>query len=191
MLVVHAHHVLFALGQVFDRLDQSFAHAPVLQQGQRVGVVVDHVAVEVVVVAFVAAHVLQVNQLGTTHPAEQLLVSRQRQAHLLGNLAFVRRPAQRLLELAQRSLYRSLVTPVATAHPVVAAQLIKHRTADSLRGEGLELHTLRRVEARQRVGQPDHPDLYQVIELDVRRQTGCNLIGQAVNEWRVLNNRAM
>jgi hypothetical protein len=115
--------------------------------GQRVGLVVGHVAVEVVVVALVAAHVLEVDQLRAAHLAQQLLVLLEREAHLLGDLAFVGRAAQALLELVHGGLDGALLAAVAAAHPVVAAQFVEHGAADALGGEGLELHALRGVEA--------------------------------------------
>ena len=77
--------------------------------------------------------------------------------------------------------HRSLVAAVAAAHPVVAAQLALHRAADALRRDGLELHALRGVEARQRIRQADHADLDQVVELDVGRQLGDHPVGQATD----------
>ena len=58
-------------------------------------------------------------------------------------------------------------------------------------GIGLKVEPRARLVAFHGIEQAHHAVLDQVIELDVRRQTGCNLIGQAANEWRVLNNRAM
>ena len=78
VLVVHAHHVLLALGQHLDGLDQRLAHAVVLQLRERVDAFVGDVAVEEVVVAVVAGHVLEVHELGAAHLAEQLLVLGQR-----------------------------------------------------------------------------------------------------------------
>src|SRR6058998_2026459 len=113
----------------------------------RVAVLVDHVAVEVVVVALVAGHVFQVHELRAAHLAEQLLVLGETDAHLLGDFALVRRAAELLLQRAYRALDRALLLARAAAHPVGAAQLVEHRAADALRREGLELHALLRVEA--------------------------------------------
>ena len=77
----------------------------------------------------------------------------------------------------------------AAREVVVAAQLVEHGAADALRREGLELHALGRVEARERVGQADHADLDQVVDLDVGRQLGDHLMGQAPDQPAVLLQR--
>jgi hypothetical protein len=47
----------------------------------------------------------------------------------------------------------------AAREVVVAAQLVEHGAADALGGEGLELHALGRIEARQRIREANHADL--------------------------------
>ena len=185
MLVVHAHHVLLALGQLADGVDQRTAHAMVLQHRQRVGTVVGHVAVEEVV-AVVARQILQVEELRTAHLAQQLLVVAQQHAHLVGDLALAGCALQPLLELVHCGLDRPLMPPVTAAHPVAAAQLVEHRAADALGGEGLELHALAGVEARQRIVEADHADLDQVVEFDVGRQLGDHLVRQTAHQRAVL-----
>jgi len=66
------------------------------------------------------------------------------------------------------------------------AQLVEHGATDALGGEGLELHALADVKARQRIGQADHADLDQVVELDVGRQLGDHLVRQAAHQGAVL-----
>src|SRR5438552_1823093 len=186
VLVVHAHHVLLALGQRLDRLDERFAHARVLQLRERVEAFVADMPIEVVVIAFVARHVFQIDELRAAHLAQQLLVFGERDPHLFGNLAFGRRAAEPLLELVHRRFYAALLLADSARQVVVAAQLVEHRAANALRREGLELHALRSVEARQRVGESDHADLNQVIDLDVGRQLGDHLVRQAPHQRAVL-----
>ena len=83
----------------------------------------------------------------------------------------------------------ALLLARAAREVVVAAQLVEHGAADALGREGLELHALGRVEARQRVGQADHADLDQVVDLDVGRQLGDHLVGQAPHQRAVLLQR--
>ena len=45
------------------------------------------------------------------------------------------------------------------------------------------------VEARQRVGQADHADLDQVVDLDVGRQLGDHLVREAAHQRAVLLQR--
>jgi hypothetical protein len=80
----------------------------------------------------------------------------------------------------------ALLATVAAAHPVAAAQLVEHGAADALGGEGLELHALRGIEARQGVGQSDHADLDQVVQLHVGRQLGDHLMSQSPHQRAVL-----
>jgi hypothetical protein len=124
--------------------------------------------------------------LRATHAAQQFLVFDQREAHLLGDFAFDRRTAQLLLQLVHCGLDGALLLARAARQVVGAAQLVEHGAADALGGEGLELHALRGVEAAQRVGQADHADLDQIVELHVGRQLGDHLVGQATHQRAVL-----
>jgi hypothetical protein len=103
-------------------------------------------------------------------------------AHLLGDLAFCGARPSFCSSLETADLDRALVLARAAREVVVAAQLVEHRAADALRREGLELHALGGVEARQRVGQADHADLDQVVDLDVGRQLGDHLVRQAPDQ---------
>jgi hypothetical protein len=70
--------------------------------------------------------------------------------------------------------------------PVAFAQLVEHRATDALGGEGLELHALAGLVARQRLGQADHADLDQVVDLHVRRQLGDHVVREPLHQRHVL-----
>ncbi len=74
----------------------------------------------------------------------------------------------------------------AAAHPVAVAQFVDHRAADALAGEGLELHALRGLVTRDGLGQADHADLDQVVELHARGQLGDHVMRQATDQGAVL-----
>lgn len=76
----------------------------------------------------------------------------------------------------------------AAGHPVGVAQLVKHRAANALGGKGLELHALGHFVAGERVGQPDHSDLDQVVQLHIRRQLGDHVVREATNQRNILAN---
>ena len=158
----------------------------VLQQGDGVVAVVGHMAIKKVVVALVARHVFQIDQLRAAHLAKQLLVVEQGDAHFGRDLAFDRGAAELLFELVDGSFNRALLTACAAAHPVAAAQLVEHGAADALGGEGFKLHALADVETRERVGQADQPDLDQVVDLDIGGQLGDHLVRQPTHERAVL-----
>ena len=74
----------------------------------------------------------------------------------------------------------------AAAEPVGAAQFVEHGAANTLGGEGFELHALACVEPGQRIGQADHANLDQVVDFDVGRQFGDHLVGQTTHKRAVL-----
>jgi hypothetical protein len=50
------------------------------------------------------------------------------------------------------------------------AQLVQHRSADTLDGVGFELRALGIVEVLGRVQQPQQPGLDEIVDLDAGRQ---------------------
>src|ERR1019366_8525905 len=113
----------------------------VLQLRQRISLFVGDVAIEKIAVPIGAGHVLEIDELRAANLAEQLLVFGERDAHLLGDLAFGRGPAELLLELGDGRFDRTLVLASAAREVVVAAQLVEHGAADALRREGLKLRS--------------------------------------------------
>lgn len=79
----------------------------------------------------------------------------------------------------------------ATAEPVVVAQLVEHGTTDALAGKGLKLHALAGFEARESVGQPDHADLDEVIQLHTGWQLGQHVVGNAPHQRSVLADESV
>jgi len=187
VLVVHAHHVLFALRQLFDRLDQGLTHALVAQQGLRVGLGIGgQITVEeVVLVVALGRQVFQVHQLGAAHPRQRLLVVGQGHAQFIGNFRLLGRARQALLQPLDRLLDVFLELARAARHPVAVAQLVEHGAADALAGKGFELHALRRLETRQGLGQANHADLDEVVQLHTGRQFGYQVVRQTVNQGAV------
>ena len=82
------------------------------------------------------------DRLRSTDPVEQVLVVEQRQAHLGGDLALVRRPAGRCSELVDRALDVTLV--LAPAALIQSPPRSSSSMAPRMRwvSEGLELHAL-------------------------------------------------
>ena len=186
MLVVHAHDLLLALGQDLDGRHQGGAHALVLQAGRRLCLGVAHVAVQkAVFVVALAVDVLEVDELRAPDLGQQVLVFGETQTQLLSDLGFHGCAVQLLLQTVHRLLDVLLALARTARHPVALAQLVDHRAADALAGESLKLHTLRRFESRNRLGQTDHADLDQIVHLHTGRQLGDHVVREAAHQGTV------
>ena len=115
--------------------------------------------------------------------------SARRDAHLLGDLAFLRRAAELLLELGRpptRSSAGACACRARGSRCRAARRASRRGCAASRRSR-----TARpgRRRSGQRVGQADHADLDQVVDLDVGRQLGDHLVRQATDQPAVLLQR--
>ena len=152
LLVIHAHDELLSLRQELDCRHQGLAQALVAQQVQGIGVAVGHMAVEKAVIVVVAApHILQVNQLGAAHFAQQQLVVAQAHAHFCGNFALQRGTTQAVFKPVQGLLDVFLAFARAARHPVVLPQFVQHGAANALSGKGFKLCALAGLIAGQGV----------------------------------------
>ncbi len=181
LLVVQAHHQLLALGQRLDGGDHRLAQIVVEQLVQRRRVVLGGAVLDEGVGVF-AVEVFVVQQLAALQLHQQLLVVGQRHVQGDGNLGLGRRAALLLLQLLDRLLDGARVAAQPARQPVRAAQLVQDGATDALGGIELELHALGFFVARQRVEQPHHAGLDQVVELDAGRQLHHHLVGDAAHQ---------
>ncbi len=111
---------------------------------------------------------------------------RQRHFKLACYLGFMRSATQLAFKAMNRIFYIPLTLARRARQPVIGAQLIEHRSANTLRGVNLELRTLRHFESRYRVHQPHHAGLDHVVELNVGGQPSDHLMSKSTYQRCVL-----
>jgi hypothetical protein len=111
--------------------------------------------------------------------AAKPLVCADAQTELQRHFSGSRGPAQRLRELHLGRFNPLLVPSRASAQVIGCAEFVEHRSADARAHEGVVLDALRGVESLPSVHEAEQPDLDQVVNLDVWRQLGNHLVGDA------------
>ena len=87
-----------------------------------------------------------------------------------------------MFELGDGRLDPPQLAPQAARQPVVLAQSVEHRAADALRRVGLELRAETFLVAVNRVEQAEHAVLNEIVELDIGRQAGHQVIGDPLHQ---------
>jgi hypothetical protein len=183
-LVVKAHHELLALGEILDGLHQGAPQVGVLDQAERVGTLVDDVAVEEVLVVS-AAEILEIDELVPARVLQDLLVLRERHADLLGQFGFGGLTTEALFQCLHRRFDTAHVAAQAARHPVILSQAVQHGSADALRGVGLELCAQPVLISGNGIEQADHAVLHDIVNLHAGRQLRHQVMGDALDQRRV------
>ncbi|MNJ74926.1 hypothetical protein D3C77_719310 [compost metagenome] len=75
--------------------------------------------------------------------------------------------------------------------PVALAHLVEHGAADADTGVGFEAGALAGVVLLRCLQQADHPGLDQVVDLDAGRQACEQVVGNALDQRRILVDQTM
>jgi hypothetical protein len=183
LLVIHAHELLFPLGQDAHRLGQGALEVARRQDVEgRLGVVVGEAFQEIVAVHVV--QILVVHQLGAAGIAEQFEIGLDVQPI---SSAISCSEGGRLCRCC--SVDGVLDLPPGAPHvargPVGVAQFVQHGAAHPLGGVGLEMGALLVVEALHGIQQAHQPGLDQVVHLHAGRQAGHHVISDALDHGEV------